>query len=179
MVYLICIFGYLLLLTAIGAYKARQVKRQDDFALAGRSLSPWIMVCTMLAVWIGTGSIVANAEQTYETGMAALILPIGTFIGMILLSLIATKARNIEASSVPEIIGGRFGQVARNLAVVSLVIAYMVIVSYQFNAGGAVLEVITGNKPPVAVQVDNRLSREQLSKGRLIYRPRALRAKHT
>ena len=81
---------------------------------AGRSLSPWVMVATMLAVWIGTGSIVGNAEQTYETGMAALILPIGTFVGMILLSLIASRARDIEANSVPEIIERRFGHVARN-----------------------------------------------------------------
>lgn len=171
MIYLICIFAYLLLLTGIGVVKSRQVKKQDDFALAGRSLSPWIMVCTMLAVWIGTGSIVGNAEQTYDTGMAALILPIGTFIGMILLSLIAAKARNIQASSVPEIIGTRFGQVARNLSVISLIIAYMVIVSYQFNAGGAVLEVITGNKPPIALQVNGELTKEQLKKGRLVFTP--------
>ena len=39
----------------------------------------------MLAVWIGTGSIVGNAGKTYEVGMAALFLPLGTFVGMILL----------------------------------------------------------------------------------------------
>jgi len=44
-------------------------------------------------VWIGTASIIGNAEQTYETGMAALILPVGSFFGMILLSLIAARAR--------------------------------------------------------------------------------------
>jgi solute:Na+ symporter, SSS family len=33
---------------------------------------------------------------------------------------------------------------ARGLAMISLVIAYIVIVSYQFNAGGAVLEVVVG-----------------------------------
>ena len=171
MIYLVCILGYLLLLAAIGVYKSRDVKDQDDFSVAGRSLSPWVMVCTMLAVWIGTGSIVGNAEQTYDTGMAALILPIGTFIGMILLSLIARKARNIEASSVPEIIGGRFGQLARGLAVISLIIAYMVIVSYQFNAGGAVLEVITGNRAPVAVRAGDEFGRDQLARGRLIFTP--------
>ena len=171
MIYLACIIGYLVLLAAIGVWKSRQVKSQDDFAVAGRSLSPWIMVCTMLAVWIGTGSIVGNAEQTYKAGMAALILPVGTFIGMVLLSLIASRARKIEASTVPEIIAGRFGQGARVLAVISLVIAYMVIVSYQFNAGGAVLEVITGNKPPVAVEVGDELSRDQLVKGRLVFTP--------
>ncbi|MFC1758088.1 sodium:solute symporter [Planctomycetota bacterium] len=146
MVYLICVIAYLILLGGIAVWKSGAVKNQSDFAVAGRSLSPWMMVCTMLAVWIGTGSIVGNAEQTYESGMAALLLPTGTLFGMILLSLIASRARNVEASTVPEIIERRFGPVARSLAMVSLVIAYMVIVSYQFNAGGAVLEVIVGDK---------------------------------
>jgi SSS family solute:Na+ symporter len=143
-VYLITIFIYLGALTVIGIFKVRQVKTQQDFAVAGRTLSPWVMVLTMLAVWIGTGSIVGNAEEAYRTGAAALIIPFGTFTGMILLSFIATRARNIEATSVPEIIGSRFGPVARLLAVIALIMAYMVIVSYQFNAGGAVIEVISG-----------------------------------
>ncbi len=146
MVYLVCIIAYLILLGGIAVWKSQDVKDQSDFAVAGRSLSPWMMVCTMLAVWIGTGSIVGNAEQTYETGMAAMLLPIATLVGMALLSLIATRARDVEASTVPEIIERRFGPVARNLAMLSLVFAYMVIVSYQFNAGGAVLEVIVGDK---------------------------------
>jgi SSS family solute:Na+ symporter len=107
-----------------------------------------MIVCTMLAVWIATGSIVGNAEQTYEAGMAAFLLPVGTLAGMILLSFIATRARNVEANTVPEIIERRFGPAARNLSMISLVVAYMVIVSYQFNAGGAVLEVIVGDKEP-------------------------------
>src|SRR4030042_2649598 len=105
MTYLIAIFIYLFILTGIGIYKSRQVKTQEDFTVAGRTLSPWIMVCTMLAVWIGTGSIVGNAGKTYEVGMAAFFLPMGTFVGMILLSFIATRAPNIDALSVPEIIG--------------------------------------------------------------------------
>ena len=61
MIYLVSILIYLLALTGIGIYKSRQVKTQADFAVAGRTLSPWILVCTMLAAWIGTGSIVGNA----------------------------------------------------------------------------------------------------------------------
>ena len=68
MTYLMCIAGYLALLAIIAVRMSRQVKNQSDFAVAGRSLSPFVMVCTMLAVWIGTGSIVGNAEQTYERG---------------------------------------------------------------------------------------------------------------
>ena len=142
MIYLIAILVYLLFLTGIGIYKSRQVQTAADFSVAGRSLSPWILVCTMLAAWIGTGSIVGNAGMTYQTGLAALILPIGSVIGMILLTRVAPRARNYEAYSVPEIIGSRYGQTARLLAVLALVLAYMVIVSYQFNALGAVLNAI-------------------------------------
>jgi len=171
MIYLTAIFIYLLTLTGIGIYKSRQVKTQEDFTVAGRTLSPWIMVCTMLAVWIGTGSIVGNAGKTYEVGMAAFFLPMGTFVGMILLSFIATRVRNIEALSVPEIIGRRYGPAARLLAVISLVVAYMVIVSYQFNAGGMVLEVITGKKEKVAFYPGDTLTKNQVGKGYFQYQP--------
>lgn len=146
MIYLVAILMYLVVLTGVGIYKSRQVKTQADFSVAGRSLSPWILVCTMLAAWIGTGSIVGNAGKTYESGLAALIIPIGSVLGMILLTRVAPRARSYEVYSVPEIIGCRYGGLARMLAVVALVIAYMVIVSYQFNAGGAVLHVILTNE---------------------------------
>lgn len=171
MTYLIPIFIYMLILTGIGIYKSRQVKTQEDFTVAGRTLSPWIMVCTMLAVWIGTGSIVGNAEMSYKVGMAAFFLPVGTFIGMILLSFIATRARNIEALSVPEIIGRRYGATARMLAVIALITAYMVIVSYQFNAGGMVLEVIAGKKDKAALNVGDELTKRQVGKGYFRYDP--------
>jgi len=143
MIYLAAIFGYLLLLAGIAFYKSKQVKTQEDFALAGRSLSPWIVVLTMAAVWVGTGSIVGNAGKTAEIGIAVCLIPLGSFFGMIILAMLATKARNIEVSSVPELVGQRFGQTARVLTVIALILAYMVIVSYQFMAGGFVLEVIT------------------------------------
>lgn len=92
MIYLACIVAYLLLLAGIGIRQSRRVKSSEDFTVAGRSLTPWVMVCTMLAVWIGTGSIVGNAEQTYKMGMATLILPVGTFFGMVLLSLMFADA---------------------------------------------------------------------------------------
>ncbi|TKJ35033.1 MAG: hypothetical protein CEE38_16380 [Planctomycetes bacterium B3_Pla] len=173
MTYLVAIFIYLFVLAGIGIYKSRQVKTQEDFTVAGRTLSPWIMVCTMLAVWIGTGSIVGNAGKTYQVGMSALWLPCGTFIGMILLSFIATRARNIEALTVPEIIGRRFGGQARILAVVALIVAYMVIVSYQFNAGGMVLEVIAGQKDKVTLSTGSLLTKRQVRKGYFRYEPPA------
>ena len=162
-----------MILTGIGLYKARQVKTGADFSVAGRTLSPWVVVLTMLSVWIGTGSIVGSAEQTYQVGMAALILPLGTFIGLLILTQIAGRARGFEVYSVPEIIGSRYGRVARMLAVISLIIAYMVILSYQFNAGGAVLEVINGDKAAVAFKGRRVINRHQIKKGFVQFTPDA------
>lgn len=171
MIYLIAILIYLFFLTGVGLYRSRQVKTGADFAVAGRSLSPWVVVLTMLAVWIGTGSIVGAAEKTYETGLNALFLPLGTLFGMLILTQIAGKARGCEVYTVPEIIGNRYGSIARMLAVISLIIAYMVIVSYQFNAGGAVLEVIGGEKEPVVLEVGGEVTSRQIDKGFVRFMP--------
>ena len=151
MTYLSVILVYLFALIAIGIVKSRKIHTQSDFALAGRTLTPWVLVGTMLASWIGTGSILGNAGKTYETGMAALMLPIGSILGIILLTRIAGKVRSYEKYTVPEIIGDRYGPVARNLSVFALVMAYMVIVSYQYNAGGAVLYTILADNTGTSI----------------------------
>ncbi len=142
MLHLTVVVTYLLILVGVGVYKSRKIKTQSDFAVAGRSLTPWILVGTMLATWIGTGSILGNAGKTYETGMAALILPIGGTLGILILTRVAGKVRKFEKITVPEILGERYGPSARLLSLVALVMAYMVIVSYQYNAGGAVLQTV-------------------------------------
>ena len=121
MIYLYTISAYLFILIGIGLYKARKINTQADFSVAGRNLSPWVLVGTMLATWMGTGSILGNAGKTYETGMAALMLPMGSILGIIFLTRIAGKVRNYEKFTVPEILGDRFGPVARILSVISLV----------------------------------------------------------
>jgi solute:Na+ symporter, SSS family len=133
---------YLVALILIGVVKTRKVKDASDFALAGRSLTPWVLVGTMIATWIGTGSILGNAGKTYNTGLAAIMIPLGSLLGVILLVFIAEKVRNMEITTVPEIIGNRFGDTSRNLVTIALVMAYMVIVSYQYNAGGSILQVV-------------------------------------
>lgn len=142
MIYLSIILIYLFTLIALGAYKAKKIKTQLDFAVAGRTLTPWILLGTMLATWLGTGSVLGNAGKAYQTGLAALILPLGGVLGVVVLTQIAGKVRAYEKFTVPEILGDRFGPAARTLSVIALVIAYMVIVSYQYNAGGAVIHTV-------------------------------------
>ena len=138
MIYYVIIGIYLIGLLLIGLSKSDSIKNQEDFAVAGRSLSPWILVGTMAATWMGTGSVLGNAGKAFEIGAAGFLLPIGGMLGVLALTKIAGKARASGKLTVPEIIGSRFGDTAMILSVIALLTAYLVIVSYQFNAGGAV-----------------------------------------
>ena len=142
MIYYVIIGIYLITLLLIGFSKSDSIKNQEDFAVAGRSLSPWILVGTMAATWMGTGSVLGNAGKTFEIGASGFLLPIGGMLGVLVLTKIAGKARASGKLTVPEIIGSRFGDIAMILSVVALLTAYLVIVSYQFNAGGAVIYTI-------------------------------------
>jgi Na+/proline symporter len=116
------------------------VKTGEDFALAGRKLPAGVVFGTLVATWIGTGSLFGNAEFTYLHGLAALLLPVTAAGGILVLAQLAGRARELPADSVPQILRLRFGRGAQLIGAVALIGAYLIIVSRQFRAGAGILE---------------------------------------
>jgi len=141
--YLASIVVYLLALVGVGAYKARSVKSSEDFMVAGRTLPWYILVGTLLATWIGSGSLFAGAGLGYRNGPSALWSSVGAWVGIVMVFFIARRIRNFGQVTIPDIFQARYGQVAATLATITTVIAYLTIVSYQFKGGGRVLEIVT------------------------------------
>ncbi len=77
MVYFWAIAAYLIFLIFVGAYRSRMVKTSSDFMVAGRRLTTPILIGTLLATWIGSGSIIAVGEFSYKNGFAGLWMPTG------------------------------------------------------------------------------------------------------
>lgn len=144
MIYLISIIGYLFILIAVGAIRSRKIETQDDFMVAGRSLTAPILVGTLIATWIGTGSIFGSAGLGYDYGIPGIWFSVGAWLGMFLLLFIAGRARALEQFTVPDIFELRYNRWARLLGSIVIVVAYTGIVSYQLVAGGRVLNLITG-----------------------------------
>ena len=71
------ILAYLVVLMGFNIVRSRRVKTQDDFMVAGRSLSIRVMVFTLICTWIGSGTFIAGAEYAYNAGWSALWLPAG------------------------------------------------------------------------------------------------------
>ncbi len=141
--HLLVILLYLLGLVAVGIYKARAVRDSADFMVAGRSL-PWaVLVGTLLATWMGNGSLFGGAGLGYRNGLAGLWSSAGGWLGILFVFFIARRIRNFGKVTIPDIFRARYGDLAAGFATVTTVIAYLTIVSYQFQGGGRVLSIVT------------------------------------
>ena len=112
------------------------------FSGGGRKLRWPVLVFTLLSSWIGAGSLFAGGENAYRNGFAALWQPAGGWVGLVLIAVIAGRARRFAQFTVPDLLETRYNTAARVLATIAIVISYTVITSYQFKAGGDILHLI-------------------------------------
>ena len=146
MAYVWTILGYMTLLLGVGVYLARRIKGQEDFMVAGRSLTAPILVGTLLATWIGSGDLFSVADLSYRHGYSSLIGSAGGWIGIVIVFFIAGRVRRFGEFTVPDILEARYDHRARILATLITVIAYVTIVSYQFRGGGWIIEMISDGR---------------------------------
>jgi len=143
MTYLVSIIIYLSILVLVGVYKAKSVKNSEDFMVAGRTLPWYILVGTLLATWMGSGSLFSGAGLGYRNGLAGLWSSGGAWLGIALIYFISRRIRNFGKVTVPDIFEVRYGKLPAFLATITTVIAYTTIVSYQFRGGGKVLNMVS------------------------------------
>lgn len=142
MLYAVVLIGILLTLLVVSIHRSFLVKTKADFVVAGRQLTWPVLVFTLLSSWIGAGSLFAGAENAFYNGVAALWQPAGGWAGLIVIVLIAGRARRFAQYTVPDLLEARYDRFARLFGTLAIVIAYTSITSYQFRAGGDILHLI-------------------------------------
>ncbi len=150
-IYLYIILAYLLVLTGFNFYRAKRIKSQEDFMVAGRKLKTSVMVFTLICTWIGSGTFIAGAEFASKAGFSALWLAAGAWVGIIIIYFLAGKVQTFGQYTIGDILEVRYGPVARLFGAIALIISFTVIVSYQFVAGGFILNVATDGAIPDSV----------------------------
>lgn len=146
-IYLGAIIGYLGLLAVAAFMRSRRVNRGDDFLVAGRSLPAHVLVFTLLATWIGSGSLFGGAGLGYRSGFSALWQSAGAWAGITIIYFLAPRVRRLAQYTVPDVLETRFGPTARILGTIVTVIAYTTIAAYQFRGGGRLLHLVAGMDP--------------------------------
>ncbi len=144
MIYFWVAIGYLVILMTISFAKSFLIKGQEDFMVAGRSVSAPRLVGTLLCTWIGSGSLLAGAGLAARVGFAELWMAAGAWVAIVIVIFLAGKVRSIAKFTVPDILEMRYNKWARILGTIVIVIAYTTIAGYQFRGGGFVLHLVAG-----------------------------------
>ena len=144
---LTAVIVYVAVLVMIGARRNRHARTGDDFLVAGRTLPARVLVFSLLATWIGSGSLFGGAGLGYRSGFSALWQSAGAWVGIAVVYFIAPKVRRLAQYTVPDILELRYGPVARILGTCTTVLAYGTIAAYQFRGGGRLISLISGLEP--------------------------------
>jgi SSS family solute:Na+ symporter/sodium/proline symporter len=133
---------YLVALGGIAIAAGRRVKTEADFTVAGRGLTAPVLVGTMLASWIGAGTLIAGAEYASRYGFAAIWQPAGAWLGIAVVAVLAPRVRRLEQFTLPDILEMRYNRWAKLLGSLTIIIAFTAIVAYQIRGMGVVLSLV-------------------------------------
>jgi solute:Na+ symporter, SSS family len=140
--YALVLGAIVLSLLAVSLTRLRAVRTKADYLVAGRTLPAFVLIFTLLSSWIGSGSLLAGAENAYKHGFAALWQAGGGWAGLLLIYFIAPRARKFAQYTIPDLLEARYSQTARVLGVVAVLFAYTAIASYQLIGGGDILHLV-------------------------------------
>lgn len=140
------VIGYGVLMILLGVYYSKKVSSSEDFILAGKSLGSVVLMGTLLATWVGSGTVTGGPNSlAFSYGLwpgVGYVIP--SLIGILILMLISSKIRNYGKYTISEILEMKYGRFANISAATIIILAYVGIVSYQFKGVGFILHVSTG-----------------------------------
>lgn len=140
------LLGYIAVMIAVGAWFGRKkaTSTGEDFVLAGRSLPAPVIGGTMLATFVGSGSIIGAANFAYTYGLIpGFLFFSGTITGTILLIILSRRVRGVAGHTIPEMFDKRYGKPVRVAATIMILIAFIGITAYQFTGAGYIISLIT------------------------------------
>lgn len=140
------VIGYGIFMIVLGVFYSKKVSSSDDFILAGKSLGPIVLMGTLLATWVGSGTVTGGPNSlAFSYGLwpgVGYVIP--SLIGIFILMLISSKIRNYGKYTISEILEMKYGRFASISAAIIIILAYVGIVSYQFKGVGFILHISTG-----------------------------------
>lgn len=137
------ILAYILLMIAVSLYAKTRIKSSEDYHLAGRRLGTVMLAGTLAATEIGGGSTIGVSAKAYgDWGLSAAWYVIATGLGVFLVAFIAPYMRRAMATTVPEIIGRRYGKASHIITSVLSVISLISLAAAQITACATVVNVM-------------------------------------
>ena len=125
------VIGYGIFMLILGVVYSKKISTSEDFILAGKSLGPIVLMGTLLATWVGSGSVTGGQNSlAYSFGIwPALMSTVPSLIGIGTIYLISSKIKHYGKYTVAEILEVKYGRWASVLAALIIILAFVGIVN--------------------------------------------------
>ncbi len=137
---------YMGVVCGIGLWSYRRTSNEEGFLVAGRSLGPILGGATLMANQVSAGATIGIVGFHYYSGFSyAWSWPL-VWIGWIVCALfVAPRIRNHQGFTLPDYFAARFDSPAsRGISAVFILVAYSVMLSAQYQAGGLLFALVGG-----------------------------------
>lgn len=151
----VVIVVYLVAVILLSIYFTKYVKTSEDFTVAGRSLPGIILAGTFVATWMGSGTVVGGTNSlAYRHGpWVAIIFGMAAPIGIVILYLLSKRIHQLKMQTVPDVLEYKYGEAARVIGSLIIILAYVGITSYQYSGIGFVLNATLGIPTKIGILI--------------------------
>lgn len=132
----------------VGQRASKNLKGQEDYFLAGKSVQLFPLMMTFLATQVGGGIILGAADEAFQFGWPVLLYPFGVALGLILLGCgLGRKLAEFKVSTVAQIFEIVYGspRLKKVASILSMVSLFMILVA----------QIIASNKFLVSLGLNN------------------------
>lgn len=129
---------YLVLVIFLGLRFSQRMKNLEDFFLASRRLSAWLVFLSLTASWFGATSILVTTDEAHRIGVSAICL-VGVpaiLTVLVFAFFLAGSIRRFPILTLPDLIEQRYGKVVRHMTSFLLFWYLVVLASSQMVAVG-------------------------------------------
>ncbi|MBN2779481.1 MAG: hypothetical protein JXQ74_00230, partial [Alphaproteobacteria bacterium] len=145
---LISIFGYVTLLMGISLWhREKNYNARQDFLIADRKLSGLTAAFTMIASFIGGGTLLGNTSLVFKFGYYVLplliMLPTGLLLFMFMAPKINQLAKKEKWLTLYDMFESRFGVETKNIVAIIQLINILLIASVAMIGGAQMLQIFT------------------------------------
>ncbi len=135
----ITILVYFLFIVGIGVYSAFQIKKPDDYYVAGKKAGFIPVSGSLLATILGGSAILGTIELSQKTGWAALWFLLCASLGLFALIPLSKYVRRFGNYTLPELLGSFYGKKAETISSIIIPLAWLGIVAAQIIAAAKIL----------------------------------------
>ncbi len=151
--YLAIILIYLAAVFAIGIYFSKNAQNSKSFLSAKGQISWYVNAGTLIATYVGSGAIMGGASLAFASGYNAIWLYAGGWLAILAHVLLYKKIKKLSGSTVSELIGNRYGDTARLISALIIMVAETSIVGYNLKSIGVIINTITGMNVNIAAVI--------------------------